>query len=269
MLSNLIEDWARRMARHVGTLVAKSGLSPNSLTVIGFLLNFPAAFVLAQGQAWSWLLGGFLVLFAGGFDMLDGAVAKVTGKTTTFGAFLDSNFDRLSEVVVFLGLLLYYRSGPNTDQYYGSVLVYIAITGSMMVSYTKARAEGLGLECKGVGLMPRPERVLLTVFGCVLNFFFGEIPLIVILWILALGTTFTAAQRIGHIWMETSRQEKAKARAALEANPAKSEEAIASVSSSNAVSKDTPKEIHAETYKDEPEETLTRKGWRFRRAGER
>src|SRR5215212_3829020 len=133
MLSNLIEDWARGVARHVGRFVAKSGLSPNSLTVLGFLLNFPAAFILAQGQNWSWLVGGLMILFAGGFDMLDGAVAKVTGRVTRFGAFLDSTLDRYSEVVVFLGLLLYYRSGPNTDINGGSILVYIAIAGSLMV----------------------------------------------------------------------------------------------------------------------------------------
>src|SRR5690349_11963769 len=156
MLSNLIEDWARGIARQVGRFVAKSHLSPNALTIIGFLINFPAAYILSLGQTWSWWVGGLLVLFAGAFDMLDGAVAKVTGKTTKSGAFLDSTLDRCSEVGVFLGLLMYYRSGPNTDQYHGSILVYIAIVGSLLVSYVKARGEGLGLETKGVGLLPRP-----------------------------------------------------------------------------------------------------------------
>lgn len=257
MLSNLIEDWARGIARQVGRLVAKSGLSPNSLTILGFLLNFPAAFILAQGQTWSWIVGGLLILFAGAFDMLDGAVARVTGKSSKFGAFLDSNFDRLSEVVVFLGLILYYRSGPNTDQYYGSVLVYVAITGSLMVSYTKARAEGLGMECKGVGLLPRPERVLLVAAGCLLSPVW-DLSLIVVLWVLAIGTNFTAAQRIAHIWLETSRQEKAERAAALAAAPQPSTMAEPSLAKNG--QKDTVKE---------EEETAPRKGWRFRRVGGR
>jgi CDP-diacylglycerol---glycerol-3-phosphate 3-phosphatidyltransferase len=250
MLSNLIEDWARGIARQVGRLVAKSRLSPNSLTIIGFLLNFPVAFILAQGHNWSWIAGGLLMLFAGAFDMLDGAVARVTGKSTKFGAFLDSNFDRLSEVVVFLGLLLYFRSGPNTDQYYGSVLVYIAITGSLMVSYTKARAEGLGMACKGVGLLPRPERVLIIAAGCIFTPMW-DLALIVALWILAIGTNFTAAQRIGHIWIETNRQVKAEKLATLAAT-----QAIAETNLS--------KDGHKDAAKEE-EQALPRKGWRFRR----
>ncbi|HEX2909615.1 MAG TPA: CDP-alcohol phosphatidyltransferase family protein [Chloroflexia bacterium] len=200
MLSNLLEDWARGIARQVGKFVAKSGLTPNSLTILGFLLNFPAAFILAQGQNWSWIAGGLMILFAGVFDMLDGAVAKVTGKVTKFGAFLDSTLDRYSEVVMFLGLILYFRSGPNTDQYGGSILVYVAIAGSLMVSYAKARAEGLNMECKGVGLLPRPERVILVALGCLIQPFWN-LGLIVILWILAIFTNFTAIQRIWHIWM--------------------------------------------------------------------
>ncbi len=262
MLSNLIEDWARGIARHVGRLVAKSGLSPNSLTVLGFLFNFPAAFILAQGQSWSWLVGGLLILFAGAFDMLDGAVARVTGKSTKFGAFLDSNFDRYSEVVVFLGLLLYFRSGPTTDQYYGSALVFVAITGSLMVSYTKARAEGLGMECKGVGLLPRPERVLLVAGGCMLNPVW-DLSLIVVLWVLAIGTNFTAAQRIGHIWLETSRQLKVEQAAQLASNPPAEAAPLASNPTKDAVKeKDS-------SNSNEEEEQLARKGWLFRRAGGR
>jgi CDP-diacylglycerol--glycerol-3-phosphate 3-phosphatidyltransferase len=259
MLSNLIEDWARGIARQVGRFVAKSRLSPNALTIIGFLLNFPAAYILAQGQSWSWWVGGVLVLFAGAFDMLDGAVAKVTGKTTKFGAFLDSTLDRGSEVVVFLGLLLYFRSGPATDQYYGSILVYIAIAGSLLVSYVKARAEGLGMECKGVGLLPRPERVLMIVAGCIVNVWW-DLALIVVLWILAIGTNVTAIQRIWYVYTTAKKQDLAAAEATRAAQAQLQPVKPAPVASPTREVKETPQE-------DAGQEELARKGWLFRRAG--
>lgn len=188
--------------------------------------------------------------------MLDGAVAKVTGKTSKFGAFLDSTLDRCSEVVVFLGLLMYYRSGPTTDQYHGSVLVYIAIAGSLLVSYVKARAEGLGMECKGVGLLPRPERVLMIVAGCIVNIWW-DLALIVILWILAIGTNFTAIQRIWYVYSTAKAQELAAQAAKTPVVPAPQ---VAAVSVSPA--KETAQE-------NGEEENLVRKGWRFRRAGNR
>ncbi len=260
MLSNLIEDWARGIARRVGRFVAKSHLSPNALTIIGFLLNFPAAFILSQGQAWSWWVGGLLVLFAGAFDMLDGAVAKVTGKTTKFGAFLDSTLDRCSEVVVFLGLLLYYRSGPTTDQYYGSTLVYIAIAGSLLVSYVKARAEGLGMECKGVGLLPRPERVLMIVAGCIINVWWS-LALIVVLWILAIGTNVTAIQRIWYVYSTAKKQDLATAQAAQTAIP------VAASQTAVAASASPVKEVKETQPETAGQEELARKAFFFRRAG--
>lgn len=259
MLSNLIEDWARGIARHVGRFVAKSHLSPNSLTVIGFLLNFPAAFILAQGQSWSWVVGGIMILFAGAFDMLDGAVAKVTNKTTKFGAFLDSTLDRYSEVVVFLGLLMYYRSGPTTDQYHGSILVFIAIAGSLLVSYVKARAEGLGMECKGVGLLPRPERVIMIAAGCIINIWW-DLALIVILWVLAIGTNFTAVQRIWYVYSKAKAQE-------LAALPL--QVPVISGQPMVAASVNSAKEVNEVSPENSEEENLVRKGWRFRRAGGR
>ncbi len=259
MLTHLIEEWARGIARQVGQVVSKSGLSPNALTVLGFLLNIPAAMVLAQGQ--HWFLAGVLVLFAGSFDMLDGAVAKVTNKTSTFGAFLDSTLDRYGEVVVFAGLLYYYRSGGNHDQYGGSFLVYVAIAGSLMVSYVKARAEGLNIECKGVGLLPRPDRVLLIAFGAILNTWV-DWSLIAALWILAIGTNFTAVQRIGHIWLEAKRQLLAK----------QAHEGL-SVASPPVVTAARKVEPTRETGKDKEEnveeEALLRRNRLFRRAGGR
>jgi len=240
MLSGLIEDWARRMARHVGRVVAVTGLGPNTITIIGFLLNFPVAYVLGQG----WFVwGGLLILFAGAFDMLDGAVARVTGKTSKFGAFLDSTLDRYSEIVVLLGLLLYYRSPEGTvgERLGGSILVYVAICGSLMVSYVKARSEGLNITMKGVGLLPRPERVVMLAVACLLTPLFNEIAVIVVLWILAVGTNLTALQRIIFVWLATSREQKEATQAAV---------------------------IATQPHKDkelEEEETVARKRWSFRR----
>ncbi|NWJ94335.1 MAG: CDP-alcohol phosphatidyltransferase family protein [Chloroflexi bacterium] len=236
MLSNLIEDWARNIAKHVGRLVAKTGLTPNMVTIIGFLLNFPVAYVLGQG---SFLLGGFLILFAGAFDMLDGAVARATGKMTKFGAFLDSTLDRYSEIVVLLGLLLFYRSeaGLTGEKMGGSILVYIAITGSLMVSYVKARSEGLQIAMKGVGLLPRPERVVMLAIACILTPVFNEIAMIIVLWVLAVGTNLTAFQRIMYVWLTASKELK-KETQTLKENKEK---------------------------EDEKSETLTRKRWSFRR----
>ncbi|MEI7556696.1 CDP-alcohol phosphatidyltransferase family protein [Candidatus Chlorohelix sp.] len=242
MFSNLIEDWARGIARVVVRIFVKTPLTPNRITVIGFLLNIPVAYVLANG--W-FLLGGLLILFAGVFDMLDGALAKITGRASTFGAFLDSSLDRYSEAVVFLGLLLYYRNIPDADKDGGSILVYVSISGSFMISYVKARAEGLGLQCK-MGLLPRPERVVLIALGTFISAFWSP-ALPISLWILAVGTNLTAFQRIIYIWMQTNRENRAKVQSELETHAENKQEARPS-----------------EDEEGEP----TRKRWSFKRAND-
>jgi CDP-diacylglycerol--glycerol-3-phosphate 3-phosphatidyltransferase len=250
MLSNLVEDWVRNTFRRVGGWISKTGIGPNTVTMIGFLLNFPVAYLLAQGQ---FIWGGLFILFAGVFDMLDGAVARATGKMTKFGAFLDSTFDRFSEIVVLLGLLLYYRSpiGLDGEKMGGSILVYVAITGSLMVSYVKARSEGLQIPMKGVGLLPRPERVILTAGACLLKPVWGDVVVIVVLWILAVGTNLTAIQRIMYVWINASKERKAEALAKAQAlNDNKLRES---------------KENNKELKEEENVEQLARKRWSFRR----
>jgi len=245
MLSNLIEDWARGVARGFARLFAKSPLTPNSLTVIGLLLNIPVAYVLANG--W-FLLGGFLIILAAVFDMLDGALAKVQGKVTKFGAFLDSNFDRYGETISFFGLLLYYLISDETNRVVGVLLVFAAATGSLLISYVKARAEGLGMECK-TGLMPRPERIAIIAIGCIVAHF-APVAIIIALWILAVGTHVTAFQRIIYIWAKTQRQLR---------------EEQAEVASIAQVSPEVKaKSKKSEQNEDESEKTA-RKFWSFRR----
>ncbi|RNI21875.1 CDP-alcohol phosphatidyltransferase family protein [Rufibacter latericius] len=140
------------------------GFTPNTVTVTGFLLNVGVAviFILGGEQGnrgdlsyvgWA----GFLILFAGLFDMLDGQVARIGKMSSSYGALFDSVVDRYSELIMFLGICFYLVAH---HYFLSSLLAFIAMIGSMMVSYTRARAEGLGVECKG-GLMQRPERVVL------------------------------------------------------------------------------------------------------------
>jgi CDP-diacylglycerol---glycerol-3-phosphate 3-phosphatidyltransferase len=146
-------------------LLIKIGLTPNAVTTIGLLLNIGVAVIFVKGAevghrgdltyvGWA----GALVLFAGLFDMLDGQVARLGKMSSTFGALYDSVLDRYSELVMFLGICYYLIAH---HYFLSSLFAFIALIGSMMVSYTRARAEGLGVECKG-GLMQRPERVVLV-----------------------------------------------------------------------------------------------------------
>jgi CDP-diacylglycerol---glycerol-3-phosphate 3-phosphatidyltransferase len=260
MISHRVEEWARRIAKRIGEFIGKSGISPNAVTIIGFLLNFPVAYILAQGQTWSWIAGGILMLVAGAFDMLDGGIARATGKTSKFGAFLDSTFDRASEMVVFFGLLMYFFTTRDTNGIYGFVFGFLALCGSVMVSYAKARAEGLQIEMKGVGLLQRPERVIFVAAACIIQPFW-DLAVISVLGFLAVGTIYTAGQRIGHAWAEFARQEKA-----LRLQQAQTGVETSAPLVAKEVKKDTPvatannKETEIET--EEP-----RRLFSFRRAG--
>lgn len=170
--------------------VARTGVTPNTLTLIGLLLNVGVAAVLAAGYL---TLAGVLLIFTAAFDALDGTLARMTGQQSKFGAFFDSTLDRYSEAVIYGGLLYYYvEQGARTEV----VLVYAAIIGSLMVSYARARAEGLGLECK-VGLLTRFERFVVLCAGLVL----GLVTLA--LWLVAIFANLTATQRIVHVWRTT------------------------------------------------------------------
>jgi CDP-diacylglycerol--glycerol-3-phosphate 3-phosphatidyltransferase len=185
-----VKNFARRSVTPLAAALVRLGITPNSLTVIGLVLNFGVAAVIASGYE---VIGGLLVLFAGLFDMLDGAVARLGRRVSVFGGFLDSTLDRYSEAAVFFGLLvLYTNQGRGVE----AMLVYAVVVGSLMVSYTRARAEGLGLKCE-VGWLQRPERIAMLGLGLMLNL---AVP---VLWILAIFTNFTAVQRIIHVYNTT------------------------------------------------------------------
>ena len=197
MITKEIQAWGRRLATAVVTPLAASRVTPNMLTVAGLLLGLVTGGVLALGHI---SIGGALLLVAGIFDTLDGALARVTNKASVFGAFFDSTLDRIAEAGIGLGLLLYYSIHHNAS---GTTLLYLVIVGSLIISYARARAEGLHVECK-VGLMARPERVIALAIGLLLG------PAITpwALALLAITTWGTVLQRIVHVWQETDGADK-------------------------------------------------------------
>lgn len=166
-MANLLKTYGQPIVyRLIHPLIlglAKAGVTPNTITLIGFLLNIGVAVVLIYGAGQprmdlsyvGW--GGALILFAGLFDMIDGRLARVSGTSSRFGALFDSVLDRYSELVMFLGICFYLVSH---HYFLSSLFAFLAMIGSMMVSYVRARAEGLGIECSD-GLMQRPERIVL------------------------------------------------------------------------------------------------------------
>jgi CDP-diacylglycerol--glycerol-3-phosphate 3-phosphatidyltransferase len=193
-LTEIRKSTARRLTQPAAKLLARTPITPNSLTWFGFLLTLIAGSLIITGNLFA---AGFTVLVAGFFDMLDGALARLTNRTTRFGAILDSTIDRMAEAVILLSLLvLYVREQSLT----GSMLVGITLLCSFMVSYVRARAEALGIECK-TGIYTRPERVITLALGLLLSRIDGA--LITALAITAVLSFFTAAQRLVYTWLHT------------------------------------------------------------------
>ncbi len=202
MFGPRIQQYARRIAEMVVSPLAAIGMTPNMATLLGLLLNAVAAAIIATGNL---RIGGAMLLFAGLFDMVDGALARIRNQKTTFGAFLDSTLDRYSEGIVLLGMILYALTIPaEAERTWISALAYIAALSSLMVSYARARAEGLGMSLKS-GLMARPERILVLALGLMIG---GSswLGLIITLGILAVTSTFTAIQRIVTVWLRLRAQ---------------------------------------------------------------
>ncbi|MDW8071615.1 MAG: CDP-alcohol phosphatidyltransferase family protein, partial [Anaerolineae bacterium] len=147
--------------------------------------------LLAMGHV---QLAGLLLIPAAGLDAIDGSLARIQNRVTRFGAFLDSTMDRLSEAVLFLGALVYYLSGSPAQA--EIILVFVALVGSLMVSYTKARSEAVGVAIKG-GLLTRFERMVVLIIGMVLH------ELTIALWVLAILAHITVLQRIWITWRNT------------------------------------------------------------------
>jgi len=174
--------------------LARTGITPSTITWLGFLIAAGATALIITGHLFA---AGFVVLVAGFFDTLDGALARYINRVTRFGAFLDSILDRLSEAVLLVGILVLYAGEQSAAPI---ILVCVALVGSLLVSYIRARAEALGLECE-VGLFTRPERVVILALGLLLNHVFDA--LIIALAIIAALSFFTAGQRLVYVWQQT------------------------------------------------------------------
>jgi len=181
-----------RIADPIVRILSKTGITPNALTFTNLALNIGAAYVIATGHL---LLGGVLILVAGLFDLLDGALARFSKQTTKFGAVLDSTVDRISEAATLSGLLIWYV--PQKGATIGIVLILVVLVGSFLVSYVRARAEGLGWQCQ-VGLFTRAERVIVLAIGLLVSrAFIGSV--FVALCVLAVFVSITVVQRLVYL----------------------------------------------------------------------
>ncbi|MDV2480957.1 CDP-alcohol phosphatidyltransferase family protein [Methanoculleus sp. Wushi-C6] len=186
----MIEDRLRArtngLLTQIATLIARTGATPNTLTIFGFVGMAVAGALCAAG---SFFAAGVVVSASCVFDALDGALARASGAASAFGAFLDSFLDRYAEAAIYAGLLAYYAW---TAAPWGVGAAFAAATGSLMVSYARARAEGLGVECRA-GLFARPERIAIIIIGLLTGF---VLPALVIL---AVATNATAVSRLLHV----------------------------------------------------------------------
>ncbi len=199
--------WTSAFGRGCGVILQKivdglalTRISPNILTFMGLVINTGAAFLFgyanAQNNVRMFVYAGLVIIGAGIFDMVDGRVARQTHQVTVFGAFFDSVIDRYSDVALFFGLLVYYARG---NRFFYVVLVAFVMVTSVMVSYTRARAESLIGSCK-VGFMERPERVVLIILGALFNRWGVMAP---VLWVLAVLSTVTVIHRIRYTYGQT------------------------------------------------------------------
>lgn len=199
--------WTSAFGRACGVLLqaivnglSLTRISPNVLTFVGLVINTGAAvlfgFANSHNYVRMFLYAGLVIIGAGIFDMVDGRVARQTKQVTVFGAFFDSVIDRYSDVVLFFGLIVYYA---RANHFWYVWLAAFAMSMSLMVSYTRARAEALIGSCK-VGFMERPERIVLIILGALFNHWGVMAP---VLWVLALLSTITVINRITYTYMHT------------------------------------------------------------------
>ncbi|HTZ18256.1 MAG TPA: CDP-alcohol phosphatidyltransferase family protein [Dissulfurispiraceae bacterium] len=179
------ERFGHFLDKPLAPLAKRVPLSPNVITISGFIVTVLAAIAIQR----SLVAGGLLILAGGAFDMLDGMVARASGTSSTFGAFLDSTLDRYADAVLFLAVAWYFYTAGNDI---GMLLSIGSLAGAFIISYARARAEGLGIDCK-VGLLERPERVILLALGCLTGLLLTVVTVIFVL------SHFTVVQRIVHV----------------------------------------------------------------------
>ena len=202
MLGASIGRGAMRIINSMVRGLASAGVHPNILTTIGVSINVGCAVLFGFGE---FFWAGIVLIVANLFDMLDGNVARLTGKTTRFGGFLDSSLDRLSDMVSFLGIIIFYAGNRPEHSLLNVALAGVGLIGSVMVSYTTARSEGFGVKAN-VGFLQRPERIVLLIIGALStvpnsdSFFANRMPQV--LWVLAIASLWTFIHRMFFIWKE-------------------------------------------------------------------
>jgi CDP-diacylglycerol--glycerol-3-phosphate 3-phosphatidyltransferase len=188
-LADTRRNLAHRITSPIVGILSKSAITPNALTFVNLALSIGAAYTIATGH---FLLGGVLVVVSGLFDLLDGALARLTRQATKFGAILDSTIDRISEAATLCGLLVWCLArGSNLE----ILLIFAVLVGSFLVSYIRARAEGLGWQCQ-VGLFTRAERVIVLAIGLLVN------QILIALCVLLVFTFVTVLQRLIYLWKQ-------------------------------------------------------------------
>jgi CDP-diacylglycerol--glycerol-3-phosphate 3-phosphatidyltransferase len=190
---------ARVVLDPVVSLLASLGLSPMLVSIFGLVFSVYAGYVIATGSLFR---GGLWLIVAGLCDVLDGSLARRRGVETKFGAFIDSTLDRVAELAAFAGLIIYYITRPAGFSSFIIAVVLVALGASFLISYARARLEGLGYSCK-VGIMERPERLVLLIAGLLL----GSRVLFIAILVLAAGATITVLQRIRHGYVVTHERE--------------------------------------------------------------
>lgn len=209
MFTGRFEAWVRRHAEALMSAVRRLPVTPNQITFVGLVLTFVASVLAALGHLrWA----GVVLIFAGTFDILDGALARSSGRSYPYGAFLDSTLDRYSEGAIYIGLAAYFASTDGPLQRWLLLATVAALAGSFLVSYVRARAQSLGFTCES-GLFKRPERVVVTVVGLI----FGGVVLTFVVFLLAILTNLTALQRIREVWLQGRAQRLAMEREAASA----------------------------------------------------
>lgn len=195
-LSKYGRQWVATPLNYIVAHLHRWGITPNMVTYTGFLLTVGIAILLAMGD---FLIGGVFLIGVSLLDLVDGSLARATQQSSTFGAFLDSTLDRYSESVIFLALVYHYSATGNAQ--WPLVLIFLTVVGSLMVSYTRARAEAINIECKD-GWLQRPERIALLIIGLLTGW------VIPILAIMAVLTNFTAVQRIYQVYWKIQANEQ-------------------------------------------------------------
>lgn len=208
MLGESIGKWPIRIIDAMVRGLASLGVPPNILTTVGVSINVLCGVLFGMGE---FFWAGIVLIVANIFDMLDGNVARLTGNVTKFGGFLDSSLDRLSDMVAFLGIMVFYASNTPQHSLVNVILGGVAMIGSVMVSYTTARSEALGVKAN-VGFLQRPERIVLLIIGALSTwdwnsefFLFNRMPQV--LWVLAIGSMWTMIHRMYFIWKQFRRLE--------------------------------------------------------------